>query len=403
MNSRNAINVASQKIIIFLINILFVVSLFSTIYPLNYIYREGLLIIIFLTSFVMNMSAKKTVKKSSLIIIMVAFLAIIFGFTGNISETFITARSVVLYPLLCFVGGRLGEKKLSVKSLAISYIICAMVLALFGTIEFVSPTVFERILAILRITYEQDNLLRGSLGYGLGSLFVSRQYFSSFLCIGIVLVLNLKHFTNNRILTNKVVQWGIAFWFLVLIGLTLSRTIIVAALVVVLFNLIKEFSIKKALPIIVVVSIMGVLVYRIPIVQNSIISAFESLDAMDMTMSGRTDIWKGYFENTISIFPKFIVLGNTEYAEFVGVADSVYIRFLVAYGYILSLIIILFLSFCLLRVTNSRVSDKRLFYSIVLFLLVASVAIDISFMFMIVVPMYILIGYEYCRIVKRGD
>ena len=400
-NSRNAINMASQKIIILLINILFVVSLFSTIYPLNYMYREGLLILIFLTILVMKMATKKPVKRSSVLIIIMASLALMFGFTGNVSETFITARSVVLYPLLCLVGGSLEDKKFNAKSLSISYIICAIALAIFGTIEFFSPTVFERILAVLRIAYDQDNLLRGGLGYGLGSLFVSRQYFSTFLCIGIVLILNMKHFTDSRFLTNKVVQWGIASWFLVLIGLTLSRTIIVAALTVVSFNLIKELSIRKALPMIISVLVLVIFVYRIPIVHNSIISAFESLDAMDITMSGRTDIWKGYFENTISIFPQFIVLGNTEHAKFIGVADSVYIRFLVAYGYMLSLIIILFLSLRLLRVIRRRAIDKRLFYSIVLFFVVASVAIDISFMFMIVVPVYIFIGCEYCRIVNK--
>jgi hypothetical protein len=85
----------------------------------------------------------------------------------------------------------------------------------------------------------------------------------------------------------------------------------------------------------------------------------------------------------------------------IGIADSSYVRFIIAYGILLSLVIFWGLIVKLITIIKIHTYNK-MFLSLVLVYGVASVSMDLTFMFTICVPIYVLTGYEYSKIKNRN-
>lgn len=380
------------KLISKLLVVLFLVSWLSAIYDINYLYRDVILLLIL--SFTIMTSITENglyISKSVFLFLTIAIIGATFGAPNSFSELMISLRAVVLYPALFWVGRLLYKNNIKIKNLVYIYLGLATVLSIFAVIELILPSVFQAILAFFRIQYNSLTLLRGGIGYGVGSLFVSRQYLAIFLTLAIAIVLNIEKYTNK---SYGIIKWGMALLYFIIIALTLSRTTIITAIVLIIYNFVVEFSFEKALKIF----LPGILLFftfsRLQVIQTAIASMTDSLSAMDLTMSGRTKMWEKYLGNIISIKPNFAIVGNSLMGDSLGTADSTYVRILIAFGIPLSVIIFAILVEKFILIFQIK-NDKKLFMSFIITFGIASFAMDLSFVFMFCVPLYVLIGHEY--------
>lgn len=388
-----------KNILYVLAIILFLVSFVSSIYEIDYLYRDILLIIILILEIFISLNAGTQIKKTTFGFIVIAVIGILLGFNGSFSELLISARAVVLYPALFFVGMSFKKWHVDISAILSLYIGLAITIALFATIEFAFPKAFQMLLSFMHIEYDEIALLRAGLGFGLGSLFVSRQYLGIFLAIAIVFILNINKYSQKKY---GRIRWILALWFLALIALTMSRSSILAALSVMLFNLVSEVNSKDALKIIIPLGMICIIAWQIPFVRDSIQSMSTSLRAMDSTLSGRTVMWREYLGNAISWKPNFGLVGSSTHGKTIGAADSSYIRVIIAFGIPIAVIVFVILLCKVIEIVLMH-TDKRLFLSLVIVYGIASIAMDLTFIFMICVPVYLLLGYEYLMLKYPGN
>ena len=375
-----------------LVIVLFLVSWISTIYNINYLYRDIILLIILCFTIMIGVTENKFyISKSLFLFIAIAIIGVIFGEPNTFSELMISLRAVVLYPSLFWVGRILHKNGIKFEKLVFTYLGLSTILSLFAVIELILPSVFQSILSVFRIQYNSLTLLRGGIGYGVGSLFVSRQYLAIFLTLAIALVLNIEKYTSK---SYSIVKWVIALFYFTIIALTLSRTTIITACVLIMYNFAVEFSFERALKVFLPLIMIFFVLSQLQIVQTAVDSMSDSLSAMDMTMSGRTEIWEGYLGNIISLKPHLGIVGNSSIGNSLGTADSTYVRILIAFGIPLSIIIFAVLVEKFIFILRKK-GNNKLFMSFIITFCIASFAMDLSFVFMFCVPLYILIGHEY--------
>lgn len=381
-----------------LVVILFLVSWVSTIYEINYLYRDVILLFILVYVTIVGLRSNEFhISRSIFLFITISVIGVLFGFPGSLSALLISLRAVVLYPALFWVGRVLYRDGEKINVLAHIYLVLAIVLSVFAAIEFVAPSMFNSILGVLRIQYDSVALLRSGIGVGIGSLFVSRQYLAIYLTLAIAIVLNIDKYTYKSYGT---VKWGVALGFFIIIALTLSRTAIITSAIVIMYNFAAEFSVEKALKVFVPFIILFFAVSQLQIVKTAIGSMSDSVNAMDVTMSGRTGLWESYLGETISIKPNFGIVGNSLLGDSLGTADSTYIRIIIAFGIPLSILIFTILIVKIISVLQIKY-EKKMFLSFVITFCVASFTFDLSFVFMFCVPLYILMGREYEELCKR--
>lgn len=388
-----------KRIITFINCTLFIIAWLSEIYSVNYIIREGVLLVLLAIETGLSLvETKGKISMGTFLFLFIAILVVLIGHTSNVSDTFITIRAVLVYPALVFVGIRIAKHGIPMKGMVKLYIVATIIIALFGTIEIIMPSLFQSLIGTLRITYDDIVLIRGGLGTGVGSLFNSRQICGIFLCLGIVLVFNADEI---GIEIRTKVQWALVLWFIAIIAMTLSRTSIITAVVVIAYQYFRSVNTRTFLYSIFTIFVFFLLSQQIPFIQNAIQAMTVSLGKMDVTMSGRTDMWSSYLNGVIGFFPNCIALARTSNATYIGAADSSYIRFMTAFGIPLFLISVLYLINRAVFVIRQHAS--KLFVSLLLFWCVGSIAMDLTFIFMVCVPTYMLLGYEYGKVVAINE
>lgn len=337
-----------------------------------------------------------------LYLFLVATLMIIFTIVvGNINTmSIINIRFVYIYPLLMHVGRLLSKRSIKLDYMFKFMNYYYLFVAIGGLIEFLNPSFFYQIVKFINPAHDINSLLRGGLGFGLGSWYGSRQLLAIDMCLALIIGYETIKRKNSKILIFSIYLFNIA--------MSLSRTGIITSIILIIFlgimklkNIIniKKLNLKSIIGTIVL--LIALTLYICFSKDNIILAALDkmlfSLSKMDKTMSGRTDIIKEFLTLGIDIFPKFDALGNSKFAStnnsygIGNTADNSFLRLFISYG---SAFVIPYFIVCIRLIYKSIKYKDIMFVAVLILYFVAGITFDLYHMVTIIVPIWIIVGYK---------
>lgn len=361
-------------------------------------------IIIIFIIFITFLKDKTFYSKTTFLLFLYCLVIIVFGLL--IGNTFITdiinIRFLFLYPLLIRFGRYMYKQEVNLDYLFKIMNLYFIFVALGALLEFLMPINFIQIASKINPTYSVETLYRSGLGTGLGSWYASRQMLGMELCAGIIII----NFNRN---VKNYIKIMVSIMYLILITLTLNRATMVTAYIIYLIILLKSVNLKltsikilKNILFLFSLLIMGLLIFRFfgSTLSQSI---YNSLSKMDLTLSGRTDMWNELLINKMSIFPQMSGFSRFDNAFFLNdslrVADNVFIRLWISYGFFS---IFFFIPF-IMQIIILPIKHKDLYFLLwVLYFLISGIALDTFSFVTIIVPFWIIIGY-YMQYYNKKD
>ncbi len=356
---------------------------------ISWILREPIFLVFLLFFFVRHLT-RSFIFGSSSVFLFSFYAAISFGyslFTGNALVNFAASRFVFLYPILFLVGINYREK-LSDKDVLILPFLLGLISSCFGILEFFYP----KSLTIFSQSFLGEQMLvsnyRTGLGVGLTSIFGSRVVFGFMIVYTIVLC---RVFFRRR---SHVL--ALEMFLLPIVFLTLSRTAIITAVILVSVDIAraahKKRSIVSWIFLLIMLALLGIILSTSDFVASSLDAFARSIRAVDSSLSGRTDLWYGILASKLSIAPNFEAFGSLGYLDIrLGVADNSLVRILVNYG-LFSIIPMLLLVFDFLK--RWKRFPEYMKYSIIM-LALYSVTVDVFHILQVMAPLWLSFGISF--------
>lgn len=353
---------------------------------LSWVVREPAYFL-FLSIFLLKtFSHKLTFGSISIFLLFIySSLAFIFSMlTENIPTILATSRFVYLYPILFLVGLNWRDNLRDKNVLFFPFII-GLFSSLVGVIEFFYP----QILTIFSVNNKLNiSNYRTGLGYGLTSIFLSRVVF------GFVLVYTMV--ISRIFVKNRLYLLLLEIYLFILVNLTLSRTAIIAYVILVLLDIVTEITKKVKIKEVIVVQIIIISFISIFFVSDFVSYSWEkfiiSIEHIDPSLSGRTGAWKEILVNELSLAPNFMAFGSLSYFDMkLGVADNSFIMLLVNYGWPF---VILFCLLILDFIKGWKRFPTYIKYSIIM-LVLYSVTVDIFHILQVMGPLWISLGINF--------
>jgi len=345
---------------------------------------------LFLLFFFMRHLTRKFIFASSSVFLFYIYATISFGYNlliGNALVSFAASRFVYIYPLLFLVGMNFREKLMDKDVLALPFLL-GLISSCFGIIEFIFP---ESVTIFSRNVIGKQMLIsnyRTGLGFGLTSVFGSRVIFGFMIVYTIVLC---RAFFRRRshILALEMI-------LLMLVFLTLSRTAIITAVTLVSIDIVRAIPKKRStiswIFLMIVLAILGIFLSTSDFVASSLDAFVRSIQAIDSSFSGRTDLWYGILTTKLSMAPNFEAFGSLSYLDTkLGVADNSLIRIVVNYG-LISIILIILLAFDVLK--RWKYFPEYIKYSL-LMLAMYSVTVDVFHILQVMAPLWLSLGINF--------
>ncbi len=229
---------------------------------------------------------------------------------------------------------------------------------------------------------------RTGLGVGLTSIFGSRVVFGFMIVYTIVLC---RVFFRRR---SHVL--ALEMFLLPIVFLTLSRTAIITAVILVSVDIAraahKKRSIVSWIFLLIMLALLGIILSTSDFVASSLDAFARSIRAVDSSLSGRTDLWYGILASKLSIAPNFEAFGSLGYLDIrLGVADNSLVRILVNYG-LFSIIPMLLLVFDFLK--RWKRFPEYMKYSIIM-LALYSVTVDVFHILQVMAPLWLSFGISF--------
>lgn len=302
-----------------------------------------------------------------------------------------SSRFVVFYPFLVLVGYNLLGK-ISQKEILLPVFLFGVICAIGGFLETVSPSLFAVIMQG-RFAARNPQLVRYGIGVGLGSVLGSRVDFGMILVLSVVVA---PLFLRPRWLLGAFD--GLC---MLLVILTLSRTAIVTAAVVVSFYTAVAFSRPQtrqsllammAAVTTVFICILGL--SRTPLGLDVLESLSRSLGAMDLTLSGRTVIWATIFHGRSFFAPHLAAFTGGAFGvtgDGPITSDNAWIKYIVTLG--LPVLIPLFPAVLVVCRRFRRMT--RVGQLLLIMFLAYSVTVEFWYIAPVVVPSFLVIGLDY--------
>jgi hypothetical protein len=356
-----------------------------------------------ITLVILTINTKKILLSINTALIFFCFSAVLLYLivNGNVIQSIVTIRFVLLYPLLVLLGGRIYKNSEDIGKLIKIVNIYVIIVAIFGIFEMLNPIDFYSFIAKYNQNYV-GSLYRSGIGFGLGSIYGERVLFAVTLCLGIVLL----NFSHTEIVDNssmdKILRRILSLTYLMLIIFTVNRTAILTALIICLYYVFvkkHKISFANALMVILILTTTIIIIGFTPIFDEVLHKLGVSVSAIDITLSGRTDNWISFMKNKASVMPNFIAFGKSEqFNKYLGAADSLYIKLIVSYGFIS--IPILSLAFLKLIVI-SIISKNELLIALLIMFFLLSISLDTTTMIGMAIPVYIIAGYYYKKLQRQ--
>lgn len=309
--------------------------------------------------------------------VMMVIISLILDNSGFVLLS--SLRFVFLYPLLFFIGvNSAGQLKL--EAILVFPYLFGIATMFLGILELINPILLSSIR-----TGTALGLIRSGLGVGIGSIFGDRIVFGFTIC-----------FTSaiSRIFLKKSYIVLFDTVALVLSIYTLNRTSMIVMTAILSYDLLMiilayMMTISRLLTALVISLAVVILFYKSSFMGDSVSKFMFALREADITLSGRTIMWREDAAALLSIAPNFSAFGNySRLGIRMATSDNSYFRILINYG-ILVLVPVLAVIWKLLSVFRKLSSPaKAMIFAIAMF----SLTIDVFHILNIMIPFWFSLG-----------
>jgi len=354
---------------------------------MSWIIREPLFVIFLLFFFFRNPLRKFSFGSKGLFMIsLYASMAVTFSvvFGGFSLQLLASMRFVFLYPILILVG--VNSKNLfKIKDVFIFPWLLGIIASCLGVLEILNP----QLLSAFRTSFLGETInvsnFRSGLGYGLTSIFGSRVVF------GFVLVYTM--ILNRVFIPKRFFVILVNMYLISLVAMTFSRTAIITSIILLLLDVVSLLRFRIRLGTLVsTLSIIAVLLLILPrlfIVQKALDDLLRSLRAVDVSLSGRTDLWASNLQQKLSIWPNFKAFGSYSYFDiYLGPADNSLLKLIINYGWPFIVPMVLMAEEI---IHHWRRYPEVIQYSIIMFILY-SVTVDVFHILQVMFPFWLSLG-----------
>jgi hypothetical protein len=319
---------------------------------------------------------------------------ITYFLTFGVSLEAISAIRFNMMYLFLFLFGLNFHDYLEPQRLLFVAFIVGLICILLGFVEIYLPELLTAIRFAIIGTTSKTGLMRSGLGVGIGSVFGSRVYFGMVLCF--TMAISPLFVKRTRVL--------FLLFCLIVVSFTYSRTAIVTASTIFSFELMsslrRNLSLRRAILIFVALAVLAMIFVFMPTLNEAIDRYWRSITAMDITLSGRTGLWKELFQDRASIFPNLKAFARSSFINIdMGVSDNAILNLAVTYGYLIVVPLVGITIGIIVKIKYLNEVARRLIILVAFY----SVTVDFYFIALVTIPLWTVLGVYYGQLLDLGS